>query len=137
MTEVLAYTPGHPSYGGGGSVSGSSSVENFAVGSGTDCFARGNGNGVPIAGVIKGVATADVDCGVARDRSSTRCGGRDGYGPLGGGGHDVVSVAKSVKNLPSLTKDEGMRAALLLTAGLMVFEQGSGMTAVLYYGGDY
>ena len=111
-------------------------MENLAADSGTDCFARGNGNGVPIAGVIKGVATADADCGVARDRGSARHGGHDGYGPLGGGGHEVVSVARSVKNLPSLTKDKGMRAALMLTAGLMVFEQASGMTAVLYYGGD-
>ena len=49
----------------------------------------------------------------------------------------MVSVARSVKNLPSLTKDKGMRAAVMLTAGLMVFEQGSGMTAFLYYGGEY
>lgn len=41
----------------------------------------------------------------------------------------------SVKNLPSLTKARGMRAALVLTAGLMVFEQASGMAAILYYGG--
>lgn len=46
------------------------------------------------------------------------------------------SIAKSVEHLPSLTKAPGMLAALVLTAGLMVFEQASGMTAILYFGGE-
>lgn len=46
------------------------------------------------------------------------------------------SLAQSVKNLPSLMKAPGMQAALVLTAGLMIFEQASGMIAILYYGGE-
>lgn len=72
---------------------------------------------------------------------------KDSVGTNGSNGHnpsfDDSSVEKkevlmreAVQNLPSIIKAPGMRASLLLTAGLMVFEQGSGMTALFYYGGE-
>lgn len=50
--------------------------------------------------------------------------------------NDRPTVAEARRKLPSLTRAAGMRASLRLTAGLMVFEQASGMTALLYYGGE-
>lgn len=67
-------------------------------------------------------------------RATVTTGTSDGYQVMDES--KECSLAQSVKNLPSLTKAPGMRAALVLTAGLMIFEQASGMIAILYYGGE-
>ncbi len=51
--------------------------------------------------------------------------------------HKRGRIAMSARNLPTLTKAPGMLAAIVLTAGLMVFEQASGMAAILYFGGMF
>ncbi|CAM9809308.1 unnamed protein product [Ectocarpus fasciculatus] len=150
LTEVLAYTPGHPSFGGG--VPGSSSDDDSCDGAPapvvpaaaraetgtatttpTTAAAASSGASSGNGGNDGGAGTGDV-----ATSSSTSAGGRGdaGYDPLDNS-EKRGAVAMSVKNLPSLTKARGMRAALVLTAGLMVFEQASGMAAILYYGGVF
>lgn len=51
-------------------------------------------------------------------------------------GTEKPTIAEARRKLPSLTRAPGMKASLTLTAGVMVFEQASGMTALLYYAGE-
>lgn len=115
LNEISAYTPGQPSYLiNPKSKSATAANTGTAAHEGPDetCHViRGGGGSLSSEGT-----------------STTQ------YVP---GEQEHVSVAEAVKKLPSLTEAPGMRAAILLTAGLMVFEQASGMTAILYYGGDH
>lgn len=49
---------------------------------------------------------------------------------------DKIRMADAVRRLPPLMRAPGMHAPVLLTAGLMAFEQASGMTTLLYYSGE-
>ncbi|CAN0177923.1 unnamed protein product [Ascophyllum nodosum] len=127
--EILSYTPGDPSYCYCSNVDGKPDSETPQNGS-----SGGAGDGMS--------RSDESDTSDRRERAEQATdvpaviGTREGYESL----EDTqkqVSLAQSVKNLPSLTKAPGMRAAIVLTAGLMIFEQASGMIAILYYGGVF
>ena len=126
--EILSYTPGDPSYCYCSNVDGKPDSETPQNGS-----SGGAGDG------MSRIDESDTSDRRERAEQATDVpaviGTREGYESL----EDTqkqVSLAQSVKNLPSLTKAPGMRAAIVLTAGLMIFEQASGMIAILYYGGE-
>ncbi|CAB1101989.1 unnamed protein product [Ectocarpus sp. CCAP 1310/34] len=139
LTEVLAYTPGHPSFAGGvHGISGDASCDG-APAVPTARAETGTATTTPTAAARGAFSGNGVGEGTGDATSSPTTGGEEGdagYDPLDNS-EKRGAVAMSVKNLPSLTKARGMRAALVLTAGLMVFEQASGMAAILYYGGVF
>eukprot|EP00752_Nemacystus_decipiens_P018391 g16495.t1 len=142
LREVLSYTPGHPSFGGGLGLDGSgrklgNSVRGDHDSSETDEFTS---DGLNTVKALANTGTAEMPTSavplpipVLGSRNGAT---EDGYDSLDDS-QKRGSIAKSVEHLPSLTKAPGMMAALVLTAGLMVFEQASGMNAILYFGGVF
>lgn len=124
VAEVLSHTPGHPSYTAVGDLT------NGNAGNANGHRAELGGEAPVGSGGDSGVQAVDAAAAGGASVSS------QGYEALDGTPEKQMSLEQSVKNLPSLTKAPGMRASLVLTAGLMVCEQASGMTAILYYGGE-
>ncbi|CAM9802713.1 unnamed protein product [Ectocarpus sp. 8 AP-2014] len=139
LTEVLAYTPGHPSFAGGVPGSSGDASCDGAPAVPTTRAETGTATTTPTTAAPGASSGNGVREGTGDATSSSTTGGGEGdagYDPLDNS-EKRGAVAMSVKKLPSLTKARGMRAALVLTAGLMVFEQASGMAAILYYGGVF
>eukprot|EP00903_Cladosiphon_okamuranus_P020012 g18382.t1 len=143
LREVLSYTPGHPSFGGGlGRTRSGKSLGNSSAGANgeSDECTSDSSDGLNTVKALVNTGTTMMPTSAVPlpiPVLGTRNGATDdGYDSLDDS-QKRGSIAKSVEHLPSLTKAPGMLAALVLTAGLMVFEQASGMTAILYFGGVF